>query len=188
MHKRVVNKAGNRYGRLIVLSHAGTKHGHAIWNCKCDCGNTTIQPSNKLRDKYPHEQSCGCINGLIADRGKNHSAINQIIRSYKKNAKSRGLMWLLSREEALDFFTSPCFFCGVSYSNEQSDYKYNGIDRLDPESHYEIENCVPCCSKCNYMKGTLTVKEFQDQIDKIYFHKKPFNTEIEQRYVSRYLD
>lgn len=28
--------------------------------------------------------------------------------------------------------------------------------------------CVPCCSKCNYMKGTLQKREFLSHVGKIY--------------------
>ena len=44
----------------------------------------------------------------------------------------------------------------------------NGIDRLDSSKPYEVDNCVSCCSKCNYMKQDNTEQEFIDQIKKIY--------------------
>ena len=49
---------GERYGRLTVLKHMGTKNKNAIWLCKCDCGNEVIvQRSNLIMG---HTTSCGC--------------------------------------------------------------------------------------------------------------------------------
>ena len=47
---------------------------------------------------------------------------------------------------------------------------YNGIDRLNPENGYSIENCVPCCSTCNYMKHTQQTSDFLEHVKKIYNH------------------
>lgn len=37
---------------------------------------------------------------------------------------------------------------------------YQGIDRLDNQKGYEIENCIPCCYVCNKAKGNRNQKEF----------------------------
>lgn len=44
---------------------------------------------------------------------------------------------------------------------------HNGIDRLDPEVGYTELNSLPSCSKCNYMKGSLSEGEFLTQIKEI---------------------
>lgn len=43
----------------------------------------------------------------------------------------------------------------------------NGIDRIDSTIGYLKNNCVSCCSKCNYMKMRLDKKEFIEQCIKI---------------------
>lgn len=51
---------GKRFGRLIVLCRAPNRgNGHAYWNCKCDCGNTTVTRTISLTSG--HTQSCSCI-------------------------------------------------------------------------------------------------------------------------------
>ena len=37
---------------------------------------------------------------------------------------------------------------------------------------YNLDNCVPCCSKCNMMKNTLETKDFLDHIERIYTFQK----------------
>jgi hypothetical protein len=46
----------------------------------------------------------------------------------------------------------------------------NGIDRKDDGKAYDIKNCVPCCSKCNYSKQGQTDEEFFAHVEKIYKH------------------
>lgn len=45
---------------------------------------------------------------------------------------------------------------------------YNGIDRLNPNIGYQKDNCVSCCTICNYMKHTLQKEDFLKQVEKIY--------------------
>lgn len=50
--------AGNRFGRLVVLSRLPTGSG-SRWLCQCDCGNETrVQLSNLHSGK---QVSCGCF-------------------------------------------------------------------------------------------------------------------------------
>ncbi len=54
-----MNIAGNRYGKLIVVSENGrSSKGEVLWNCICDCGNTHIASGSNLRNKKV--TSCGC--------------------------------------------------------------------------------------------------------------------------------
>ncbi len=52
------NIAGNKYGRLTVVSRAPNEGTRASWNCLCDCGNSVIVSGKKLRTA--HTKSCGC--------------------------------------------------------------------------------------------------------------------------------
>lgn len=56
---------GKRYGKLVVVRLSGKdKYGHKLWECKCDCGNTTFLDSSRLN--RGHTKSCGCVG-----KGKN---------------------------------------------------------------------------------------------------------------------
>ena len=60
LSNKIINEIGNRYGHLLVESFAYTKNSTAYWNCRCDCGHTTIARGNALRQGQIH--SCGCLN------------------------------------------------------------------------------------------------------------------------------
>ena len=53
--------------------------------------------------------------------------------------------------------------------------KANGIDRLNSIIGYTIENCVPCCEKCNLMKSNYSENEFLDHIERIRNFQKELN-------------
>lgn len=55
---RFQDLTGQKYGSLTVESYAGKKGGRTAWNCRCDCGNTTIVAGTHLKDG--HTTSCGC--------------------------------------------------------------------------------------------------------------------------------
>ena len=57
------------------------------------------------------------------------------------------------------FLSKNCFYC--------NDNVKIGIDRVDSSKGYTIDNVVPCCSKCNWMKGVLSKEDFINQCKKI---------------------
>jgi 5-methylcytosine-specific restriction endonuclease McrA len=73
----------------------------------------------------------------------------------------------LTFEQVGEINKQECFYCGGAPSNIAAsrnkvglDYIYNGIDRLDPEKGYELDNVVACCSRCNHGKYTMLPGEF----------------------------
>lgn len=54
-----LNLLGQRFGRLVVTASAPKKGTHLAWHCQCDCGNTSIVTSQRLREQIT--QSCGCL-------------------------------------------------------------------------------------------------------------------------------
>jgi hypothetical protein len=50
---------------------------------------------------------------------------------------------------------------------DQPNLYTNGIDRIDSSKEYSVENCVPCCKKCNIMKNVYSMTDFIDQVHKI---------------------
>lgn len=49
---------GQVFGRLTVISRAGSKSGRVLWACECQCGRTTEVVSHDLTSG--HTTSCGC--------------------------------------------------------------------------------------------------------------------------------
>jgi hypothetical protein len=69
---------------------------------------------------------------------------------YKRSALHKGRQYKLTYDESKKMFFSNCYYCNVS---ADKDIVLNGIDCKYNEGDYEIDNCVPCCSICNYIKG-----------------------------------
>lgn len=56
----VKDMTGQVFGRLLVLSHAGSnKHGAALWNCLCECGTHCQTIGFAMRQGV--KRSCGCL-------------------------------------------------------------------------------------------------------------------------------
>lgn len=105
---------------------------------------------------------------------------NWLYKYSQKNAKTRGHSYNISFEEFNTIISKSCYYCGASPKTvnknilkqrgdtHQPPIAYNGIDRLNPLMGYQMNNCVPCCPTCNYMKHTLQKENFLKQVEKIY--------------------
>jgi hypothetical protein len=60
MGRQPINLTGRRFGRLVAKERVGTaKGGTPIWQCLCDCGDTTqVRSANLLQN---NTESCGCL-------------------------------------------------------------------------------------------------------------------------------
>lgn len=89
--------------------------------------------------------------------------INQSFHSYVKEAKRRNLEFHLTKDKFCDIIKEQCHYC-----NEISIEKnFNGIDRIDSNSGYILENCVACCTLCNYLKHKMSVDIFMKRVQHI---------------------
>jgi hypothetical protein len=175
---RKLDLCGQRFGKLIVLRGAPNgKWGKARWICTCDCGKEHNASTDALRKGFT--TSCGCyrmsLRLLPGDLGSFNTAYSQ----YQENSKTRSYSFSLSKEEFRSVSSKPCEYCGALprpyYAKNRAvvdsvPYMCNGIDRVNNEIGYEISNCVPCCSLCNYMKRSMVVNNFIDHVKKIASH------------------
>ncbi len=54
---------GKRFGRLVVTGRNPNHNRYGIlWDCACDCGNTSTVVSVSLNSKRSPTKSCGCLN------------------------------------------------------------------------------------------------------------------------------
>lgn len=156
-------------------------NGHYVkWIFLCDCGNT--KSMFKSRVVSGKTISCGCKTAeLIAISNKKRLlpfgqvAINRVLEGYKYNAKKRNLTFELTRENFIKITTQNCFYCNMEPSNlckapntqDQGDFIYNGVDRIDNTIGYTESNCVPCCKVCNFGKNNMSLHEFTAWINRI---------------------
>lgn len=102
--------------------------------------------------------------------------MNQILRRTKANAHERGYVYTLSKEQLLGLMSQHCHYCGAEPSNVSSgrDYNgsftYNGVDRVDNDQGYMIDNVVSCCRQCNVAKHTHPAKAFLEWVTRVYEH------------------
>lgn len=50
---------GQKFGKLTVVSSAGSRGGHVYWNCRCECGNGKVARGSHLQSG--NIRSCGCL-------------------------------------------------------------------------------------------------------------------------------
>lgn len=80
--------------------------------------------------------------------------------SYKNNAKKRNINFNLIFSEFILFWQKPCQYCG-------SEIETIGLDRIDNNIGYELNNVCSCCEKCNLAKRTMNVEEWNNYINKL---------------------
>lgn len=179
IRKNFKNLLGLKFGRLLVIEllPKRSKIGHAIWLCKCDCGNTCEVISSSLTTH--NTESCGCFASeqfYNLRRPYGRSALTCLFCEYRSRMIKRGLEFSLSLKEFEDLTSKPCFYCGTlphqmtCRSNSNGQYIYSTLDRLDCKKGYTLDNCVPACLLCNMMKWKLDFSEFKAQISKIFIH------------------
>lgn len=167
---------GQVFGKLTIISMGDRyKYGGYYWNCSCDCGNTIKVSSRSL--KIGHTKSCGCLHkeSLSLKRLPDNLTIkNEIYQTYKSRADKKNIEFSLDFTSFVNIIESNCNYCDKPPSNQfkssilYSNYKYNGIDRINNDLGYIKGNVTPCCKRCNYAKNDMNIKEFKDWVNDIY--------------------
>lgn len=158
--------------------------------CKCQCGVSCRVRASKL--KSGQTKSCGCYK---RDRAAEVNTLdapwiamrNELLGSYRRSAKVRGLKFELSLEECENLFKGNCNYCGVGPSSvktrrhknarrlNEAVYRYNGIDRADNNLGYTVDNAVSCCRTCNMAKSGKPLNEWISWLDQIASFRKMDN-------------
>ena len=176
-------KAGDKLGNLTAIrfdkiisttcNSKRSKTGKSIrnrkyWIFKCDCGNEkSVCITNAITG---NTKSCGCI--LYPNKlPSGESAKRRLLYDYIHSAARRGLEFKLSKEELYWFAEQRCEYCGYLPKNKinsnNGTFVYNGIDRIDNNVGYTLDNCVTCCITCNRGKHKLSNEEFKLWIKRI---------------------
>lgn len=80
---------GQKFGKLTAIKKvSGNNKGNALWECKCDCGNSHFVKSNDL--KSGNTKSCGCLKrSLSSARLTKHGMTGTKIHDLWCNIKQR---------------------------------------------------------------------------------------------------
>lgn len=188
---RFKDRAGDKYGRLTVISHAGKdSRGKHLWLCLCSCGKEKVVVSDNLSSGKSN--SCGCLKAeILARKGNQYGiykdremALLKVQYSHlKRRNESKGFIETLSFDDFCLLSKSPCKYCGIKHSKQIEDrlneskkgkrlsdhiLTCNGIDRVDSLIGYTKANSVPCCKFCNFAKHTMSEDDFYNWIKRVY--------------------
>lgn len=178
---------GQRFGMLTVITRSGSrvyssgKEHRALWHCLCDCGKALITTTDMLRKG--EAKSCGCqrFKGLHLKLYKNNAKRRSnadvgfitLYNSYKNNKRNKDFN--LTQDAFRKLTSSNCAYCGEQPRQQCRPFKlslavyvYNGLDRVNTNKGYVIDNVVPSCKYCNYAKNSLSKEDFFKLIKKIY--------------------
>jgi hypothetical protein len=165
---KFIDLTDKKFGRLTVIKKDNNKYKRIRWLCKCDCGKEKTVFGEDL--KNGHTQSCGCYKKEMQSLPFGESNANKLFNKYKRMANQRKVIFELSKENFFELTKQDCFYCGKIPSSiakgirTNGYYIYNGIDRIDSNKGYTIENTVACCGRCNEAKMAETQEDFFEWI------------------------
>jgi hypothetical protein len=179
---------GKKFGRLLPIEKAPSRHGRTCWLCQCDCGKTKVVLGENLRKGKT--KSCGCIrrelalNSVTYAREQHYlppgeAAFNVMFYVYKTHASERNLVFELDQTQFRTMTKKNCFYCGDEPKTlfkpkaPHGGYLSNGVDRKDNNIGYTTENSVTCCRVCNQMKSDRSYDGFIARCERIIRGHKP---------------
>lgn len=105
-NKQFVDLTGKRFSRWLVMSLAGKGGSSYKWNCKCDCGNTSVIFGGNLTRGL--STSCGCFR-------REKAITDKTIHGFcgRKKIRSEWKCWTKMKERCLN-------------KNDRSYHRYGG--------------------------------------------------------------
>lgn len=111
------------------------------------------------------------------------AAMRKLYRNYRNAAIYRGYSFELTEEQFSRLTQADCFYCGrkptqvLSAKNGMKqgyslngDYTHNGIDRMDNDQGYTLENSIACCKISNRAKQAMDMDDFIAWIQDLVNH------------------
>ena len=155
--------------------------GYVTDNCVSCC-----QMCNYMKGSLSVNAFIGRVEHILTYNGRIHGRLfpemfpdytSASYVDYKNRAFKKNLDFGLSRDEYLCLITQDCYLCGKN-SNSQH---LNGIDRIDNNNGYSMDNVKSCCANCNYMKKNYVLEDVLNKFMQIHsfniVHKKSVPTD-----------
>lgn len=185
---RIRDHSGRKIGILTILYKTGKlryNNKSAMYRCKCDCGNY----KDLSTAEFSSAKSCGCLRKKNKEKFKTmnvnmipnwilppgESSRNALYNRYLNSSKKRKYEFLLTIQEFESLTKKNCHYCKCvpnqichNKKRKNTEYVYNGIDRIDNTKGYNLSNCITCCKKCNRAKDIMSKEEFITWIKTIY--------------------
>lgn len=160
-----------KFGHLVL----GKKLTGVIYEAVCECG-TKFQTRihDVLRGRVV---SCGCEKRRQTEANRKRPrdyGHNSLFYYYRKAARRREYEFDLEYIDFIRLVKLPCHYCGLPaeesniFRKRKYAIRYNGLDRIDNSVGYTTGNVVPCCMRCNIIKGSMHIDTFKDWVQKVY--------------------
>lgn len=140
--------------RVLGIDRMDNSIGYVPSNCVPACKACNFM--KKCLDVVTFVQRCKHISGVHDFLKAWPDSKCAAYSEYKNRADKKGLAFELTKDDYRKVCGGACLYCGKASSGAHT----NGIDRVDNTKGYTVDNVVPCCSKCNYMKRDMTQEEF----------------------------
>lgn len=142
--KKQKNLIGQRFGKLTVIEMLGWINGYYRCRCSCECGNTKVCRTSKLKEGMV--KSCGCLPvgrpGWIGPHMMSQTSFYKIWSGMKarcENKKHPSYQMYGGRGiRVCDNWKSFEGFMNDMFSSYKSGLS---IDRINNDGHYSPENC-----------------------------------------------
>ena len=166
------------------------KHNRKRWFYKLKCKQCGAIFTKRKENIVHKPDSIVCPNCHDKRHGVLDTLEYDMLIHYKSNARHANRDWTLTDEQFKNLIHSNCHYCGCEPAPRYNgDYKRyitaNGIDRVDTNKGYVIENVVPCCRQCNVMKMDYSIEEFKNKVLDIYNHFIKGSTTISKESTSQ---
>lgn len=149
-------------------------HGRKEFLFKCECGEQfTLSRDYKIKTS----DQIRCKNCKRKANMQPNVGERAAYKRVKSDAARGGRVFDLPLDWFLEAIHQPCHYCGQVDQNSINvaskrkgeflikDFKYNGLDRLNNDIGYVIENVVPCCFVCNRAKNSMGYQEYIEYLN-----------------------
>ena len=161
MGRKRIDLTGQRFGRLVAIRRVGTRQTSVLWECLCDCGNTTRVASIELRKGLVI--SCGCYRmERISTHGESKTRLYRTwcsmlrrcrspMANYYKDYGGRGIKVC---DEWHDYETFRDWARTNGYRDDLT------IERKDVNGNYEPSNCcwIPMAEQAKNRRNSVRVE------------------------------
>ena len=90
---------------------------------------------------------------------------------YNKRALKQNKLFELTYDEFIQIIDDICYICG----KENNEYHINGIDKINNEFGYNLDNVGCCCGGCNYIKNNYDLDDLINKFIMIYYNTKDYD-------------
>lgn len=183
--RQITDLTDRRFGRIKVVSFYKSINKKAVWECKCDCGNTKYISGPALLNKSV--QSCGCLNKELSSarmRGKNNPMYGkrgEISPNWNPNLTNEErvdnrdyLEYYRWRDKVKERDKKTCQVCGEKRRRQLTVHHLKDYSN-HPKYRLSVKNGITLCKKCHkkfhkWMGGakiTCSEKDFEEWLQVI---------------------